>query len=72
MSLRRCSSKRSSRLWFGCFVLVSIAHFASYDVRNQPIWGDIRFYLYYAAQTADGADEMIQLLERRVRAAIQV
>ena len=70
MSLRRWSPTHTSWLWLTCFFLVSVAHFASFDLRRQPIGTDIRFYLYYAARTADGDVPYVDFFEHKTPLAI--
>ncbi|MEE8170984.1 MAG: hypothetical protein V3T70_10590 [Phycisphaerae bacterium] len=43
------------RLWLPVACLIAGAHFATFEITRLPIATDVRFYLYFAARTADGA-----------------
>jgi hypothetical protein len=66
---------RSNRSGLGWRVLIpllgaAVLHFASFDFRRQPIFTDIGFFLYFAAQTARGAVPYLDYFEHKTPLAI--
>jgi hypothetical protein len=45
----------TGKLWLAAATILTAAHFASFDIKRQPIVTDVANYLYFAAQTAQGA-----------------
>lgn len=55
-----------SRKGWGLLALIggaAVLHFASFDVRNQPIYTDIGYYLYYSAEITRGAVPYVDFFE---------
>ena len=63
MSIRRWPQSRMAWGWLALLFCVSLLHFASYDIRHQPLFTDVSYYLYYAEQTAQGAVPYVDYFE---------
>jgi len=63
VSIRRWPQSRMAWGWLALLFCVSLLHFASYDIRHQPLFTDVSYYLYYAEQTAQGAVPYVDYFE---------
>jgi len=55
--------KRSARLSLLVASALSLAHFASFDLFDSPVLTDVRYFLYFAWQIAEGATPYLDLFD---------
>ena len=61
---------RDRALGWGVASLLVASHFASFDVVTQPIVTDVRYFLYYAWQVAEGAVPHLDFFENKPQLSV--
>ncbi len=59
----------SGRVWTLVACLIAAVHFASFEL-TRPIATDIRYYLYFAARTAEGAVPHLDFFDNKTQLAV--
>ena len=64
-------SRRSSSLAaLGLALLILVVHFASFDIIETPLVTDVRYYVYFAWQVAEGAVPHVDFFGNKTQLAV--
>lgn len=70
MERNGAESKMTGRLGLAAAVVVVLVHFSSFDVYDQPIVSDVRYFLYYAWQLTEGAIPHLDFFENKPQLSV--